>query len=231
MKHDVGTFVRVGTARFRDLTGLQIGRLFVLTRTSQISKGVVHWLCKCNCGKLAIRCTSKLVDVATPSCGCYMHDFGVENGTKHGMSRTLTYGSWSNAKSRCYRKRDKNFPSYGGRGIKVCDRWKDSFENFYADMGECPEGMTLDRIDNNGDYAPDNCRWATPKEQVRNRRNTTFVTFGGKTVPLPEVSDFFFLPYSSIRTALNTKGEVGLPLYIESKYDGDFSARMREWLL
>jgi len=91
---------------------------------------------------------------------------------KHGMSRTSTHRTWENMKTRCYNQKAASYDNYGGRGIKVCDRWlgEDGFINFYADMGERPEGLSIDRIDNDGDYTPDNCRWATPYQQVHNQR-------------------------------------------------------------
>lgn len=102
------------------------------------------------------------------------------------ISRTPTYRSWASAKYRCLNPRDSAFHRYGGRGITICDRWRQSFENFLADMGEKPTGLTLDRINNDGNYEPGNCRWATYVMQNRNRRGTHPLTFAGITAPISE---------------------------------------------
>lgn len=112
----------------------------------------------------------------TKSCGCIK---GRHNLT-HGMTKTGTYNSWSAMRARCHNPKTEGFSLYGGRGIKVCDRWN-SFESFLADMGERPEGMSIDRIDNNGDYEPGNCRWASMPEQQRNRRTTIKVERDGRS--------------------------------------------------
>ena len=106
--------------------------------------------------------------------------------TTHGMSKTRVYEIWASMRKRCHSPGGKTFQRYGTRGIVVCERWRASFEAFYADMGEPPDGMSLERIDNNGPYAPENCRWATAKEQQRNRRNTIRLTLDGVTKPLAE---------------------------------------------
>lgn len=96
------------------------------------------------------------------------------------------FSSWMHMKTRCYNEKDDNYPRYGGRGIKICERWLESFENFLDDMGLQPEGLTLERIDNDGDYGPTNCRWASPKEQARNRMDTVFVKHDNKTLCLKD---------------------------------------------
>src|SRR5690606_14083096 len=98
----------------------------------------------------------------------------------HGFSKTPTYKSWDSAKQRCTNPADDHWPDYGGRGIGMCARWLQSFENFLTDMGKRPDGTTLDRLDVNGDYSPENCRWATPIEQHNNKRINTFVEYDGK---------------------------------------------------
>ena len=126
----------------------------------------------------------------TVSCGCYQKKRSSERlkgaATTHGRSTAgdPTYKAWKRMKHRCYQPAAKTYPSYGGRGIEVCERWRDSFENFLADMGERPEGTTLDRIDTDGDYEPGNCRWATRREQDGNKSNSIRVTVGDRTMCL-----------------------------------------------
>ncbi len=110
---------------------------------------------------------------------------GNNNNLQHGQSYTATYRTWRSMLTRCTNPRHHNYRLWGGRGIKVCDAWKD-FKTFYADMGDRPVGMTLDRIDNEGDYDPTNCRWASQKEQQRNRRDNVFLTLEGRTATLTE---------------------------------------------
>lgn len=105
---------------------------------------------------------------------------------RHGMSKSREYVVWFRMRQRCYRLKETNYKNYGGRGITICDRWKNSFGNFYADMGTRPEGHTLERIDNNGNYCPQNCRWATIREQARNKRTNDNITFNGETMCLAD---------------------------------------------
>ncbi len=134
----------------------------------------------CHCGKEFETQVQYVKSGGTKSCGC--------STEKHGMSKTKEYHSWSHMRDRCYNKNNKRFKDYGGRGISVCDRWFNSFNNFYLDMKDCPEGYSLDRIDVNGNYEPDNCRWSDSSEQhynTRVRSNNTSgvpgVTFNTKT--------------------------------------------------
>jgi hypothetical protein len=116
------------------------------------------------------------------------------------------YLSWQSAKGRCHNPADKRFPHYGGRGIRMCDRWLNSFENFLADMGERPTGMSLDRIDVNGDYAPDNCRWATAKEQADNRRRTVWVDYEGSRVTLKDFAKARGIKYRTLWARMRRTG-------------------------
>lgn len=144
------------------MLGLTFGKLKVISEV-RVKKGRV--LCVCKCGSRTFRKVSDLRRGKTSSCGC---DWGSKR-TRHGMWGTRTYRSWHMMIQRATNPNDPRFADYGGRGIEVCDRWRD-FENFYADMGLRPDGKSIDRIDVDGDYEPSNCRWATPSEQQRNRR-------------------------------------------------------------
>lgn len=157
---------------FRDLTGCKFGLLSVI-KFIEKRNGRMRWLCKCDCGATRDVASSGLVTGSSRSCGSRKHSIG---RTSHGFSGTPTYNSWSHLRSRCKNKNNKKFKSYGARGISVCKRW-DRFENFLEDMGPKPPGKTIDRIDNNGDYTANNCRWATPSEQAQNQRTTQLKDF------------------------------------------------------
>ena len=118
--------------------------------------------------------------------------------TKHGMSKAPLYNTWKAMKTRCYNQKDLSYKNYGGRGISVCKSWRDSFEAFYADMGDRPEGMSIDRIDNGGDYKPGNCRWSTPTEQHNNKRTNRLITAYGVKLTVTEWGRYLAIPYNRI---------------------------------
>ncbi len=165
--------------RFSDLTGKRFGRWTVIRESGRTQQGKTQWLCQCDCGNQGIVRRSNLM-ARSKSCGCLRRDIGAqlskqfpEVNTVHGHARrgrpaTPIYKSWVNMRQRCYDVNNHAFKYYGGRGISVCARWQ-KFENFLADMGPKPEGLTIDRINTEGHYMPSNCRWATRAEQSANR--------------------------------------------------------------
>ena len=171
------------TGRQAGLEGQVFGRLTAVEDLGQV-EGYRAYRCACSCGEETVVAAHRLLhDKGPRSCGCLQR----EAVTKHGMEGTRVYEIWRNMRGRCCDTKDKSFPSYGGRGIAVCERWKNSFQNFYDDMGEPPSDLhTLDRRDNDGNYEPGNCRWATPEEQANNRSNSVFIEYDGRRQTLAQ---------------------------------------------
>lgn len=149
-----------------ELSGKVFGRWTVIDFSHKNIRGEMYWNCICECGKQRPVSSNGLTRGKSVSCGC----FHKERVTTHGMTKTKTFKSWESMKQRCTNEKSPDYHRYGARGISICERWVNSFENFLSDMGERPEGLTLDRIDVNGNYEPTNCKWSTLSEQNKNQR-------------------------------------------------------------
>lgn len=185
-------------SKLMDITGETYGRLTVISRAANSKRGLTRWVCSCGCGNKTTVNGGDLKLGKTKSCGCLNKDL---NKT-HGMTGTHIYFVWRSMRNRCNSKSNPYYSCYGGRGIKVCERWN-SLENFIADMGEPEKGMTLDRIDNNGDYKPSNCRWATQAQQNRNYRRNINISFNGKTQCLTDWANEIGISAPALKYRLN----------------------------
>lgn len=193
-----------------DITGQRFGRLVAIRPiTGEYVDGKrIKWVFKCDCGCYIERAASYIKLGRALSCGCLAKEVQPKANLKHGMTKTSMYSIWTGIKGRCLNPKNTNYSRYGGRGIKVCDRWLHSFENFLADMGERPsKEYSIDRIDNNGDYCPENCRWATKKEQANNRCSTHRIEYNNEIHSIAEISQLAGID----KTTLSMRYRKGAP--------------------
>lgn len=178
-----------------DLTGHVYGQLEVLERAPNQGRKLV-WRCRCECGEETLAMGGNLRSGHTRSCGCL-------HGERHGRSKTREWNAWVDIRKRCENANYKDYDRYGGRGITVCDRWQ-SFKGFFEDMGDCPASHTIERIDNDIGYGPDNCRWATRKEQANNRCSSRWVEFNGERKTLMQWAESTGIGRSTIAARLDS---------------------------
>lgn len=189
-------------AKFLDITGHKYGKLTVIKFLYRnIKDGYSYWECLCDCGKIKISCLKSLRNGGNKSCGClYKETFSIKpSNKKHLSSKTVEYTTWRSMKERCYNPKHKSYKDYGGRGITICNKWLNSFENFFEDMGLRPsKNHSIDRKDNSLGYFKENCYWATKKEQSNNQRSNLLINYNNKTQTLMEWCKELDLYYNTI---------------------------------
>ena len=193
--------------------GQKFGRLTVISFhhskyyiSKDMRKRKCEWyLCKCDCGKEKIVNKNDLMSGHTSSCGCLQKENASKANKKHGFVKSRIYGIWIGIKKRCFNSNHKGYKNYGGRGIVMCDKWKNDFIEFYkwAIINGYKDNLTIDRINNEGNYEPSNCRWVTLTEQARNRRNTRFITYNGERLCMKDWAKKLGLNYKLVSAKIN----------------------------
>ena len=189
----------------KNLTGKKFGKLTVLKRTGTDKRGQAIWLCKCECGNTIETITNRLNMGKTKSCGCLALENKRKMHTTHGKAHTRLNSVYRQMKQRCYSETSHAFKYYGGRGIAICDEWLADFQNFYdwAIKNGYEKGLSIDRIDVNGNYEPSNCRWADDKTQARNTRHCKYITYKNETLPLAAWCEKLGLNYATVQQRIN----------------------------
>jgi hypothetical protein len=209
----------------QNLTDLKFGRLTVIERTENTPQNRAQWLCMCECGGAKIAQAAYLKSGSTKSCGC----LGIEQRQKNARNKATTYSrsvmgrerkSWESMLARCYVPTTRGYGNYGGIGISVCDRWRDSFKDFVGDMGRRPPNTTIDRIDNSKNYTLDNCRWASRIEQANNRSTNRIITIDGVSLSVANWARkqgiSHFVIYTRLHNGINEHDAVMTP--VKSKH-------------
>jgi len=190
----------------RNLVGLRFGKLVAIELSSKKIRGRHTWIFRCDCGNTVERPLQNITNGHTLSCGCMKASAAKkasDAAKTHGMSRTTIYKTWRCMIDRCSQPSVNGYKDYGGRGITVCEHWN-SFENFFADMGDRPfKGAQIDRNDTNGNYEPSNCKWSTAEQNANNRRNSIILTAHGKSMGITQWARELNLHVTSIRSRLN----------------------------
>ena len=185
----------------KGLTNQRFGKLVAIKPTKERRDAYVIWECQCDCGNITKVRSNDLKRGRTKSCGCLQKGPVPGQHKNYNKLRTPTYQSWADMKKRCSNPNSINFKNYGDRDIKVCKRWL-TFESFYRDMGECPKGLTLGRMNNSLGYFPDNCEWQTHKKQNNNKRNNRIIEYRGKKLTMEQWSRELNINYGKLRERL-----------------------------
>lgn len=182
-------------------TGERYGRLVIVSQAGRNKDNRLQYLCKCDCGNETVVIGKNLLSGNTKSCGCFKRDMGLKANTTHGLSKTHLYKTWASMKDRCTREKSSAYFNYGARGISVCAEWLNSFESFrdWSLANGYSEALSIDRIDPNGNYEPENCRWVNMEVQANNKRTTVFLKFNGETHSLKEWSRIVGLNYFTMQ--------------------------------
>lgn len=193
--------------RLIDLTGQRFGRWVVLGNAGRDKNGLTQWLCRCDCGNEVVVLGINLKKGRTQSCGCLQREQMVAKKTTHGLRFTRLYRIWSHIKDRCLRETCRNYKDYGGRGITICDKWLHDFQAFYdwAMSHGYRDDLTIDRINVDGNYCPENCRWVTMLTQAGNKQNTKYIEFNGETHTLKEWSAIVGIPRDKLYDRIYAK--------------------------
>ena len=196
-------------SKLKDLTGMTFGRWKVIERKGSDKYGYALWFCECQCEnktKKLIR-SSALISGESKSCGCLQKELAIIQNTTHGKTNSHLYSIWRGMRDRIFNKNARCYKDYGGRGIEICEEWL-NFENFYewSINNGYQDGLTIERKDVNGNYCPENCKWATMKEQANNRRTNHFIEFNGKNQSMSYWAKEINIPYQTLKSRINSMG-------------------------
>ena len=205
----------------KDETGKRFGRLVVIERDYDKSKHDAFWFCRCDCGNVISTMGNRLRDGSCQSCGCLQRELLSKRKSTHRETKTRLYNLWIKIKFRCSNKTSKDYHTYGGRGIIMCDEWRDSFEHFrdWSLANGYNQTLQIDRIDNNGNYCPENCRWTTIKEQARNRRTNRIYEYNGKKYCLVELAEIANITQAALKYRLDNGYDLQKAMFIPLKKD------------
>lgn len=205
--------------QFVNLIGNRYGRLLIKDYAGKNSQKKTQWLCICDCGVEKIISSADIKAEKIVSCGCHKNESASKRFSTHKLCKSSEYSSWAAMINRCTNKKLRDYKNYGGRGIVVCDRWRDSFEDFLLDMGNKPsQKHSIDRIDVNGNYQKSNCRWADDFQQARNARSNIVIEFNNKKMVLSEAAEIYGINYGTLISRYRKGWTVDEMLTIPASY-------------